>query len=110
MIVVAVIVVRIGFVVRSMDDAGILVDRRGTMTMHLAMMLDGIAARIARMRAENSDQPGDYSADQRQKHDCLDHRRASLRMISGHTKPFVRETRYPPIGSQPKGMLFRIMR
>jgi hypothetical protein len=29
------------------------------------------------MGAENSDQPGDYSADQRQKHDCLDHRRVN---------------------------------
>ncbi len=99
MIVVAVIVMRIGLVVRGMDDARILVDRHGAMTMHVAMMLDGIAARIARMRAENSDQPGDYGADQRQKHDCLDHRRASLRMISGQTKSLVRETRYPPIGS-----------
>jgi len=50
------------------------------------------------MRAENSDQPGDYGADQRQKHDCLDHRRASLRMISGQTESFIRETRYRPIG------------
>jgi hypothetical protein len=73
MIVVAVIVMRIGLVVRGMDNSRILDDRRRTMTMHLAMMLDGIAARVPRMRAENSDQPGDYSADQRQKHDCLDH-------------------------------------
>src|SRR5260221_10536054 len=100
----------IGFVVRGVDNARVLVDRHGAMTMDLAMMLDGIAARIARMRAENSDQPGDYSADQRQKHDCLDHRRASLRMISGQTKSFVRRNRYPPVGSQPEGMLFRIMR
>src|SRR5258707_14290170 len=110
MIVVAVIVMRVGLVVRGMDNGRILVDRRGTVTMHLAVMLDGIAARIARMRAENSDQPGDYSADQRQKHDCLDHRRASLRMISGQTKSFVRGNRYPPVGSKPEGMLFRIMR
>ena len=76
----------------------------------VVMMLDSIAARIARMRAENRNQPGDYSADQRQKHDCLDHRRASLRMISGQAKSFVRENRNPPIGSWPDGMLFRIMR
>jgi hypothetical protein len=81
----------------------------GIASTHLAVMLDGIAARIARMRAENRDQPGDYSADQWQKHDCLDHRRASLRMISGQAKSFVRENRYPPIGSS-EGMLFRIMR
>jgi len=45
------------------------------------VMLDGIAARIARMRAKDRDQARDNSADQRQKDDCLDHWRASLRMI-----------------------------
>ena len=68
---------RIGLVVRGMNDTRILVDRHDAMTMYVAMMLDGIAARIARMRAENGDQPGDYRADQRQKDDCLDHRRVS---------------------------------
>jgi hypothetical protein len=37
------------------------------------MVLDGIAARIARMRTEYRDQAGDYRADQRQKNNCLDH-------------------------------------
>src|SRR5260221_4188921 len=79
----------------------------GIASTHLAVMLDGIAARIARMRAENRDQPGDYSADQWQKHDCLDHRRASLRMISVRAKSFVREHPRPAI-RQSQGMLFRI--
>jgi hypothetical protein len=47
----------------------------------VVMMLDGVAARIARMGTENRDQPGEKGADQRQKDDCLDHRSASLRMI-----------------------------
>jgi hypothetical protein len=64
------------------------------------MMLDRIAARITRMRAEDGDQPREYSADQRQKDDCLNHVFALLRMISGQTKAFVRENRFT---------LFRIM-
>jgi len=67
------------------------------MTMHVAMMLDGIAARIARMRAENSDQPGDYGADQRQKTRAGSSARL-LRMISGQTESFVRET---PVSTHP---------
>ena len=43
----------------------------------VVMMLDGVAARIARMGAENRDQPGEKGADQRQKDDCLDHPRTS---------------------------------
>ena len=39
----------------------------------VVMMLDGVAARIARMGAEYRDQPRKDSADQRQKDDCLDH-------------------------------------
>jgi hypothetical protein len=41
--------------------------------MGVVMMLDLIAARIARMCAENRDQPCEDSADQRQKDDCLNH-------------------------------------
>ena len=41
--------------------------------VRVIMMLDGVAARIARMRAEYRDQPREDSADQRQKDDCLDH-------------------------------------
>jgi hypothetical protein len=37
------------------------------------VVLDGIAAWMARMRTQNSDQSRDYRADQRQKNDCLDH-------------------------------------
>jgi hypothetical protein len=74
--------------------------RMRVMTMRIVMMLDGIAARIARMRTEDRDQPRKDGADQRQKNDCLDHWSASLRMISEQTKAFVRENRFP---------LFRIM-
>ena len=45
----------------------------GIGAMRVVMMLDRVAARIARMRAEYRDQPGENSADQRQKDDCLDH-------------------------------------
>src|SRR5665213_1211741 len=69
-------------------------------TMRIVVMLDGIAARIARMRPEDRDQPREDGADQRQKDDDLNHRRASLRMISEQTRMFVRENRLP---------LFRIM-
>jgi hypothetical protein len=43
----------------------------------VVVMLDGVAARIARMGTENRDQPGEKGADQRQKDDCLDHPRTS---------------------------------
>ncbi len=76
------------------------VRRMGVGAMRVVVMLDGIAARIARMRTKDRDQAREYSADQRQKDDCLDHWRASLRMISGQTKAFVRENRFT---------LFRIM-
>ena len=100
-IVMAVIVVSIGLVARCMDNAGILGDRRSAVTMRVIMMLDGVAARVARMRTEHGDQPRQKRADQRQKDDCLDHLNAFLRMISGQTKAFVRENRFT---------LFRIMR
>ena len=57
------------------------VRRMGTMTMAVIVMLDGIAARVARMRPKDSAQPRENRADQRQKDDCLDHVVALLRMI-----------------------------
>jgi len=64
---------RIRFVAGRMDNAGILVDRDGAVTVRVVMVLDGVPARIARMRSEDRNQPGEYRADQRQKDDCLDH-------------------------------------
>src|SRR5947208_2905050 len=50
--------------------------RRVDIAMRVVMMLDGIAARVARMRPEYRDQPRDNGAQQRQKDDCLNHSRA----------------------------------
>ena len=50
-----------------MGDRGMGV---GTMVV---VMLDGISARVARMRAEHRDQPRDDGAEQRQEDDCLIH-------------------------------------
>ena len=47
--------------------------RMGAVAMRVIVMLDGVAARIARMRAKDGDQARENSADQRQKDDCLDH-------------------------------------
>ncbi len=47
--------------------------RVGSRAMRFVMMLDLIAARVARMCAEDGDQPRENSADQRQKDDCLNH-------------------------------------
>ena len=47
--------------------------RMGIGAMRVVMMLDGVAARVARMRAEYRDQARKQRADQRQKDDCLDH-------------------------------------
>ena len=47
--------------------------RVGAVTVAVIVMLDRVAARVARMRAEDSDQAGENRADQRQKDDCLDH-------------------------------------
>ena len=49
--------------------------------MPVVVMLDLIAARVARMRPENGDQAGQDGAQQRQKDNCLNHRRFPLRMI-----------------------------
>ena len=69
----AVIVMCSGLSARRMDDARILIDRHRAVPMRVIVMLDRIAARISRMRTEDSDQAGEYRADQRQKDDCLDH-------------------------------------
>ena len=41
--------------------------------MPVLVMLDHIAARVARMRPEDRDQAGQNGAQQRQKDDCLNH-------------------------------------
>jgi hypothetical protein len=41
--------------------------------MPVIVMLNFVAARIARMRAEYGDQAGQNGAQQRQKDDCLNH-------------------------------------
>jgi len=51
--------------------------RMGIGTVRVVMMLDGVTARIARMRAEDRDQSRENRADQRQKDDCLDHPRVN---------------------------------
>ena len=69
--------------------------RMGVSAMRVVvMMLDRIAARVARMRPVDRDQAGQNGAQQRQKNDCLNHQSIPLRMISP-------ENRLP---------LFRIMR
>jgi hypothetical protein len=45
----------------------------GIGAVRIVMMLDRVAARIARMRAKDRDQARDYRADQRQEDNCLDH-------------------------------------
>jgi hypothetical protein len=47
--------------------------RMGVGAMRIVVVLDLISARIARMRAEDRDQPREDRADQRQKDDCLNH-------------------------------------
>ena len=49
--------------------------RMGVGAMRVVVMLDGIAARIAGVRAEYRDQPGENGAQQRQKDNCLIHLR-----------------------------------
>ena len=52
----------------------IMGDRRmGVVAMPVAVTLDGISARVARMRPENRDQPREDGAEQRQEDDCLIH-------------------------------------
>ena len=48
--------------------------RMGVSAMRVVvMMLNRIAARVARMRPEDRDQAGQNGAQQRQKDDCLNH-------------------------------------
>ena len=47
--------------------------RARAVIIRLGMMLDGIAARVARMRPDNGDQAGDNGAQQRQENDRLNH-------------------------------------
>ena len=70
--------------------------RMGMIAMPVVVVLDRIAARVARMRPEQRYQAGQNGAQQRQKDDCLNHQ-----SISEQTNWFVRENRLP---------LFRIMR
>ena len=56
--------------------------------MPAVVMLDHIAARVARMRPENGDQAGQDSAQQRQKDDCLNHYRIPLRMPENRYRLF----------------------
>ena len=66
MVVVAVVVVRM--VVMSCGDMCI-----SSVSMPVVVMLDLVAARVARMRPENGDQAGQDSSQQRQKDNCLNH-------------------------------------
>src|ERR1700761_8660287 len=56
MVVVAMIVMRIRLMRGGMDDAGVCVDVSGAVAMRVVMVLDGVAARTARMRADQCDQ------------------------------------------------------
>ena len=47
--------------------------RMGVRAMGVVVMLDLVAAGIARMRADDRDGSRNEGADQRQKNDCLDH-------------------------------------
>jgi hypothetical protein len=57
-----------------MDDTGGSVDRYLAVSV-LALMLNFVTARMARMRAHDRNQPRDDGADQGQKDDGLYHRR-----------------------------------
>ena len=47
--------------------------RMGMIAMPVVVVLDRIAARVARMRPEQRNQAGQNGAQQRQKNDCLNH-------------------------------------
>ncbi|MGY4419159.1 hypothetical protein ACVWY2_001584 [Bradyrhizobium sp. JR6.1] len=51
--------------------------RRMGLAMRIVVMVDGVAARAARMRADQRDDPRENGSQQRQKYDCLYHRRIS---------------------------------
>ena len=63
-------VVVVAVIVGGMVVMGI---RRMGSAMRVVVMLDRVAARVARMRAENGDQAREDGANQRQEDDCLDH-------------------------------------
>jgi hypothetical protein len=79
---------------RVMGGSGVRVVAMALIVMPMVMMLDLIAARVARMRPIDRDQAGQNGAQQRQEDNCLNHQSIPLRMISP-------ENRLP---------LFRIMR
>ena len=70
-----------GLVMTLVDDGRILVDRVGRMRVCavsvIIVMLDRVARGVAGMRAEQRDQAGQNSAQQRQKDDCLNHGRVN---------------------------------
>src|SRR4051812_43887495 len=81
-----VVVMRHWLVMADVNDGRVLVDRRRavrgrTVAVRVIVMLDGIAAGIAGMRAKDRDQARENRADQGQKDDCLDHLPALWRMI-----------------------------
>ena len=45
----------------------------GAVVMSVVVMLNGVAARIARMRPEDGNQAGQDRSQQRQKDNCLNH-------------------------------------
>src|SRR5690242_9470528 len=94
MIVVAMVIMRVRLVARGVDKAGVFLDRRRAMRMTVIVMLDHVAARATRMRADERDDRRDDGAEQRQEDNCLYHNTFLLRMI-------LPENRLP---------LFRIMR
>ncbi len=69
MVVVAVIVARMIVVAMVVMGSGSVRIR----AMPVVVVLDHIAARVARMRPEDGDQAGEDGAQQRQKDDCLNH-------------------------------------
>jgi hypothetical protein len=73
------------------------------MAMRIVLMLDGVAARAARMRSEQRDDTRHDGAEQRQENDCLDHLLVLLRMISA-------QTRSAFVAKENRSPLFRIMR
>src|ERR1051325_3042555 len=73
MVAVALIVVCVGFTMRGVNDGGVFLDRWRAMAMRVIVMLDRVAARMPGMGADNRDEPGENSADQRQEYDSLIH-------------------------------------
>ena len=79
------------------------VSRMRISAVRIVVMLDLIAARIARMRANDRDHARNDGADQRQENDCLDHVGIPSRMISAQTRSAFDAT-------ENRSPLFRIMR